>query len=129
LIIAETGAEIVISSSWKFSGLESLQAMWRERKLPGKVIDITPSSVSDEMLLKANPDELDKMPFKGYDVMEWLSKNDKQVKNYVIIDDENSFLPEQQSNLVQTNPVYGIRNEDIYKVIRIMNMYFNTNNE
>ncbi len=103
--------------------------MWRERKLPGKVIDITPSSVSDEMLLKANPDELDKMPFKGYDVMEWLSKNDKQVKNYVIIDDENSFLPEQQSNLVQTNPVYGIRNEDIYKVIRIMNMYFNTNNE
>jgi len=120
LIIEETGADIVISSSWKFSGLESMQAMWRERKLPGKVIDVTPSTVSDEMLLNADSDELDKMPFKGYDVKEWLSNKGKQVKNYVIIDDENGFLPEQQSHLVLTDPVYGISKEDIDKTINIL---------
>ena len=123
LIIEKTGAEIVISSSWKFSGLESMQAMWRERKLPGKVIDITPSTVSDEMLLKANSEELDKMPFKGYDIEEWHSNNSKQIKNYIIIDDENCFLPQQWSNLIRTNPKYGISKEDAEKAIKYFNQW------
>lgn len=122
LIIEKTGADIVISSSWKFSGHESMQAMWRERKLPGKVIGITPSTLSDEMLLKADPDELDKMPFKGYDVKEWLSNHSKQIKNYVIIDDENSFLPEQRSRLILTDPKCGISKEDAGRVINLLNV-------
>lgn len=123
LIIEKTGAEIVISSSWKFSGLESMQAMWRERKLPGKVIDITPNTVSDEILLKADPEELDKMPLKGYDIEEWLSKNGEQVKNYIILDDENNFLPYQWSNLIRTNPEYGISKEDAEITIKYFNQW------
>ena len=48
-IIDETGADIVISSSWKCFGLSELEEMWQDRGLPGKLIDITPNSVSDEM--------------------------------------------------------------------------------
>ena len=47
-IIDATGADIVVESSWKYLGLEAMQEMWQGRQLPGKVIDITPSSVSDE---------------------------------------------------------------------------------
>lgn len=47
-IIDETGANIVISSSWKCMGMTELKAMWRDRHLPGKVIGITPDYDMDE---------------------------------------------------------------------------------
>ena len=56
-IVRETGADIVISSSWKSLGLSTLLDMWSDRNLPGRVIDITPNSVSDEILLHTNLDE------------------------------------------------------------------------
>lgn len=120
-IVSDTSAEIVISSSWKFFGLDEMKEMWKKRKLAGKVIGITPNSISDEMLLNANLDEMDGLCFKGVEIKEWLSKNGEQVKNYAIIDDENNFLPEQQSHLVQINPEYGISKEDAEKAIRILN--------
>ena len=57
-IIDETGADIVISSSWKSFGLSELEEMWQDRGLPGKLIGITPNSVSDEMLLNADLDHV-----------------------------------------------------------------------
>ena len=51
-IIDDTGAGIVISSSWKFWGLSTMQKLWASRSLPGKIIDVTPNTVSDEMLLE-----------------------------------------------------------------------------
>ena len=53
-IIEETNADIVIESSWKYLGLEAMQQMWSDRNMPGKVIDVTPSSATDNMLLNAN---------------------------------------------------------------------------
>ena len=47
-IVAETGVEIVISSSWKCMGLPKLQNMWKERELPGKVIGVIPDILCDE---------------------------------------------------------------------------------
>lgn len=44
-IIEETGADIVISSTWRMSGLNIMQEMWRVRNLPGKVVGITPTEV------------------------------------------------------------------------------------
>ena len=55
-IVAETNADIVIESSWKYLGLEAMQQMWSDRNMPGKVIDVTPSSGTDNMLLNANRD-------------------------------------------------------------------------
>ena len=52
-------ADIVVESSWKYLGLEAIQKMWEVRNMPGRVIDITPSTVSDSWLLIANLDELD----------------------------------------------------------------------
>jgi hypothetical protein len=49
-IIDETGADMVISSSWKFYGVPKLREMWEIRKLPGHILDI--NTVSDEMTKK-----------------------------------------------------------------------------
>jgi hypothetical protein len=49
-IIDDTQAKIIIESSWKYLGLEAMQEMWSARQLPGEIIDITSSSVSDKWL-------------------------------------------------------------------------------
>jgi len=50
-IVDVTGAEIVISSSWKCIGLPELRKMWKARKLPGRIVDATPDWMCDEDLL------------------------------------------------------------------------------
>lgn len=42
-IIDATHAAIVIESSWKCLGLEAMQRLWHARRMPGEVIDVTPS--------------------------------------------------------------------------------------
>lgn len=120
-IIERTGADIVISSSWKCMGLSQMEDMWEDRNLPGKIVGITPNSVSDEMLLDAEIDGIDLFHIRGEVIKEWLTKHGKRVSNYVIIDDMDNMLPEQQSHFVQTNPEVGITEDDAKNAIAIMN--------
>lgn len=120
-ILDETGADIVISSSWKSFGLSELEDMWQDRGLPGKLIGITPNSVSDEMLLNADLDHMELFSIRGMEIKEWLDKHGKKVSHYVIIDDMDNFLSSQQSHFVQTDPEVGITNDDVKKVVHLLN--------
>ena len=120
-IIDETGAVIVISSSWKFYGVTELREMWKMRKLPGAILDITPNTISDEMLMNANLDEIEFGVCRGNEIKEWLSKHKGEVSNYVIIDDFDDLLPEQMSHAVITNTLIGITESDAEKAITILN--------
>ena len=120
-IVEETGADIVISSSWKCMGLIQMEDMWNDRNLPGRIVGITPNSVSDELLLHADIDSMELFHIRGEEIKEWLSKHGKRVSNYAIIDDMDNMLPEQQSHFVQTNPEFGITKEDSEKAIKILN--------
>ena len=120
-IVEETGSDIVISSSWKSFGFSELEEMWKDRDLPGKLIGITPNSVSDELLLDADIDSIELFHIRGEEIKEWLTKHGKQISNYAIIDDMDNMLTEQQSHFVQTNPEVGITKEDAGKTIAILN--------
>ena len=120
-IIDETGADIVISSSWKFYGVPKLRKMWEIRKLPGTILDITPNIVSDEMLMHANLDEMKLGVCRGNEIKEWLSKHKGEVSNYVIIDDFDDLLPEQEDYAVLTDSLIGITDFDAKKAILILN--------
>jgi len=122
-IIAETGADIVISSSWKEMGLPVMRSMWKERNLPGKVIDITPNYMSDEMLLNTDIKnvDLDCIDIRGYEIKGWLTLHGADVNNYVIIDDMDDILPEQESYFVLTDPEVGLTKQDAMKCIAILN--------
>lgn len=120
-IVDETGADIVISSSWKSFGLSELEDMWQDRGLPGKLIDITPNSVSDEMLLNADLDHMELFSIRGMEIKEWLDKHGKKVSHYVIIDDMDNFLLDQKFHFVQTDPEVGITEEDANMAIKILN--------
>jgi len=102
-LINETGAKIVISSTWRFDGLDAMIEMWQERNLPGEVIGITPDC-------QYIVNEIGKYEFydqvqRGDEVKAWLEHAKSQniiIDNYIIIDDDNDFLPEQMNNFVRT---------------------------
>lgn len=119
-ILDQTGADIVISSSWKSFGFSELEEMWEERGLPGKLIGITPNSVSDEMLLNADLDNMELFSIRGMEIKEWLSKKGRSISHYAIIDDMDNMLPEQQSHFVKTDPEIGITKENADQVIAII---------
>ena len=120
-IVEETEAEIVISSSWKNVGLVELQNMWRDRDLPGKIVDITPDYMSDELLLKEDSADMDYLYERGSEIQGWLLLHGDDIRRYVIIDDMDDILPEQLSYFVQTDPEMGITNDDVKKVVRLLN--------
>ena len=122
-IIDKTGADIVISSSWKFYGVPKLREMWKKRNLPGTILDITPNTISDEMLLNANLDEFQLGVCRGNEIKEWLSRHEDIISNYVIIDDFDDMLSEQEDHVVLTESLIGITDWDAEKAIKILNCY------
>lgn len=122
-IIDATNADIVIESSWKQLGLTAMLELWDVRHLPGRVIDITPSSVSDSWLRAANLVEsgLEMRYCKGAGIAFWLSNNVAQETRYVIIDDEYVILDAQLPHFILTNPFEGITKEQADTAISILN--------
>ena len=122
-IVDKTHADIVIESSWKYLGLEAMQEMWQDRQLPGKVIGITPSAISDNILLSTDLDVLDSsmLHCKGAEIASWLHENNMQEVPYVIIDDEYVILESQLPHFILTNPYDGLTEELAMRVIGILN--------
>lgn len=112
-IIDKTGCKIVISSTWRKSGLLAMQDMWKYRKLPGEVIDITPLTVDSKLFTKYYSEIAD----RGYEIQQWLEENDEYI--YCIVDDEYDMLEHQ--NFVQTNKKFGLDYQSAKDIIRILN--------
>jgi len=125
-IIEETGAKIVISSTWRRDGLDVMQNLWRHRNLPGEVIDITPTEVD---VVEYGTCEFYDLVDRGHEIQQWI--NDHDIVNYVIIDDDNDMLPSQRGNFVRTannkdhsdcvDIGYGLTRKCSEKVIEILN--------
>lgn len=116
-IISETGAVIIISSSWKASGLGWFTKLWRFRKYPGTVLGITPYvKVNDSLSFKQRAE-------RGHEIKQFLDDyfSIGELDSYVIIDDDDDMLPEQESFFVQTDGQIGLTNDDAVKAIYILN--------
>ena len=96
-IIEETGAKIVISSTWRMSGLKVMQEMWKNRNLAGEVIDITTNEIE---VVKRGICEFYDLVDRGHEIQIWI--DDNHIENYCILDDDNDMLPSQKNNFVRT---------------------------
>ena len=107
-IIDKTGAEIVVTSSWKsLMTYRDMLNMWEQRGLPGYVIDLTPSSSG----CRRRGDEIDA----------WL-KECKDECEYIILDDldESNFNEHQLSRLIVVNPYHGLDMEAAERAIELL---------
>lgn len=116
-IINATEAKIVISSTWRYDGLEEMKKIWAGRNLPGEVIDITP--YSHEIRASGIITNVDR---RGVEIKHWLDKNKNiDIESYVIIDDDSDMLSEQLSNFVKVSWKNGIEDKDVEITIKILN--------
>lgn len=120
-VIDSTHADIVIESSWKYLGLEAMQDMWKDRQLPGRVIDITPSIVSASWSSSIDIFSLDVRQSKGIEIDFWLFENTVADARYVIIDDEYVILDSQLPHLILTNPFDGLTELLADRAIALLN--------
>ena len=111
-IIDESGAVIVISSSWRHMGLEKLKELWEGWGLPGQIVGVTPGSWGDD----------DYYNTRGDEIRHWLSVNASTPFSFVVIDDmgEEEALDVQKGCWVTVNPHSGISEKDAEKAIRIL---------
>ncbi len=126
-IVDETGAVIVICSSWKLEGVDRMMALWKTRKMPGILAGCTPDYIPGMDILNLdldNPDAFEQLAGKGNEVKQWLSENapkNPEQYQYVILDDVPDFLPEQMDCFIQIDPRVGITMENAEKAIEIVN--------
>ena len=106
-IVEQTGADIVISSSWKdYMTMDEIHMMWHKRQLPGKVIDVTPTTSRH----------------RGDEIATWLNLC-PDTCSYVIIDDQprEQFNTDQYDHLIITNGFYGLTQSDAERAVEILN--------
>lgn len=114
-------ALLVINSSWKLEGLDTMKALWKARLLPGIIHSCTPGYVPDLMDINLeNYENIAMLAGKGNEVKQWLEENAAEGCKYVIFDDMPDFLPEQEEHLVCTDPREGITVEDATTAIKIL---------
>jgi hypothetical protein len=109
-IIDETGADIVVTSSWKYlMSYQDFLEMWEARNLPGFVTDVTPVPVE-----RRN---------RGDEIDAWLEECRTECQ-YVIIDDleANNFNEHQIPRLLVVNPFFGIDEDIAERAIAMLNM-------
>lgn len=114
-IIDMTGADIVISSTWRHSGIQEMQAMWKKRLLSGNIVGITPNHNKIYNFYKDTKFER----FRGVEIESYI--NQHAVKSFCIIDDDSDMLPHQMDNFCKTNADFGITMDVAERAIEILN--------
>lgn len=126
-IIQQTDAKIVISSSWRHSGLDIMKEMWDDRNLAGEVIDVTASRSQHDIESGGGRMPFNERAERGWEIQEWIDKY--KPEKYCIIDDDNDMLPNQLPYFVQTldnwehegnEEGYGLTKECAEMVIQIL---------
>lgn len=96
----ETGAVIVLSSSWRL--LHATKEVAAGLNLP--VIDRTPSLTGN----------------RGQEIAAWLAEH-PSVTVYAIVDDDSDMLESQRAHFVQTSHEDGLQFRDYQALLRVLN--------
>lgn len=116
-LIDETGAKIVISSTWRMSGIEFMKKVWEYEEMHGEIIGITPSmrnsAISIPRGMEINYYLENDLKFQH---ISWSEEEQRKVMdasgvdNYIIIDDDSDMLYNQRNHFVHVLP--SPRNRD-----------------
>jgi hypothetical protein len=125
-LIYATDAKIVISSTWRASGLEWMRKVWKLENMIGDIIDIT-SHREDRFRGLEIRDWLENA---GFSHINWSKKLQQEyvdksgIENYIIIDDDSDMLYEQKDNFVHVYPsprnVSGFKSIHFYKALKML---------
>jgi hypothetical protein len=105
-ILDQTGAKVVISSTWRFANTwQELQEILEVRGFTGEVIGQTPKMGGEERWMK---------------IRAWLGEAPEPVESFVILDDERD-MGDLQGRLVNTNVQHGLKKKHVKAAVRLLN--------
>jgi len=131
-VLLETDAEIVLSSSWRYSTLEETKKHMESEGFlfNNKLIGVTIRAY--QWLEKGTGIHLS-IP-RGVEIKQWLdthihSNNGKDWErkklgkdfNYIILDDDSDMLLEHKDNFIRTDGNIGLTIENVKEAIKILN--------
>jgi hypothetical protein len=112
-LITDTNAKIVISSTWRHSGLSYCEDVLGYHGFMGEIIDITPSSPTR---------------FRGLEILDWVKSNEELIgephynfTEYVILDDDSDMLYWQRNNFLLIDRFVGLTMGDVFRAKKILN--------
>ena len=108
-IVKETGAKIVLSSSWRIGftpASKNLLARFKEYGL--ELMDCTPELSGT---------------CRGDEIRKWLEEFEVEndVERFAILDDEADMAEFTESNLIQTDTNVGLQKADAVRCIKLLN--------
>lgn len=111
-ICDETGAKIVISSTW------------RHGKLYDVLLDVFRSCDCEKFIIGKTLTKLSSEMPRGTEIASWIKNNiikPSKYKNYVILDDDGDMLEDQMLNFIQTSSESGgLTDELTERTIRLL---------
>ncbi len=112
-IVEKTGAQIVVSSSWRHLGLEKIREVWTSWGLPGEIVGCTPGVWGDGRIFDT----------RGEEIQQWLDENVVDDYAYVVIDDmdDSEAIEGQEDNWIEVDPHCGISYDDADYAIKVLN--------
>ena len=118
-IIDKTGAQVVLSSTWRWGWI------LKEHNLNCSNEEIWLFESLLEKLSEYNIELLDytrELGNRSDEISNWLNNHaEERVESYVILDDVSDELSDHMDNLVETDPEYGLTDVDAKEAIRILN--------
>lgn len=107
-LIQDTGAKIVISSSWRSFSLEKTIEDFTGtafEPLVEHIVGVTPYSFARH---------------RGKEIQHYLDNCTEQIESYVIFDDDTDMLENQRANFVHTDFFNGVTGKDYIKAKEIL---------
>jgi len=119
-LIKDTGAVVVITSTWRLnSTVAELQALFNRNGFEGEIIDKT---------LDLRYNGCGSCILRGNEILYWIQKHEDLIgqsyhdyKNYVILDDDSDMLYWQRNNLILVDAYCGLTPNMAYRAARILN--------
>lgn len=114
VLIKETGAKVVISSTWRHSGIDYCLDALKFHGFDGEIIGATPDLRSNDSL-------------RGNEILKWVKDNKDLVgeyynfTEYVILDDDSDMLYWQRNNFLLIDRFVGLTMGDVFRAKKILN--------
>jgi hypothetical protein len=106
-LVSKTGADIVISSSWRIRcSLFDILAWFKERGFTSHIFSATPRIYTPNRV-------------RGDEIKAWLQTRDEKVESFVILDDADD-MAELVPHLVQTDNEVGLTDANVEAATKIL---------
>lgn len=108
----ETGAKIVVSSTWRLpyvwsKKLYSLIGRLQKLGITGEIVGMTPDHC--------------KAYGRGGEIQDWMDNCQTQIDSFVILDDDDNDMDHLMDYLVQTKMTDGLQDHHVETAIQILN--------